>query len=132
MTRINDQRPLPQPGPIPRKDGSTIPKPPRWNRAKSKKSAQRKEREHRDAEYNAMADLYLIANPRCVNCPNPSRIVHHIVRGVAGRAKSLLNPNAWLEVCSDQCHDEVERLTVEAQTELKKLCIERTIRRLRA
>lgn len=106
--------------------------PPSSAKPKQRISRQRRKRLDRDAEYNAMRDIYLEQNPTCSYCwSRPSQQVHHIVRGVAGRARSLLNPDTWLGVCSVECHEAIERMTLREQIDLKKIAIDQTIERLR-
>ena len=118
MTRIVNNRPHPEPGPVPRR-----------SEKKQRTSRQRRERQKRDAEYLVLRDIYLEENPRCAVCEGKAVEVHHIVCGVAGRARSLLNSDTWLGVCS-KCHEEVEGLHWLTQVELKQVAIKETVLRL--
>lgn len=91
---------------------------------------QRRARMDRDAEYLALEDIYLEENPSCVNCPDYAKQVHHICRGPAGRAASLLNQDTWLGVCGDVCHAEVDALPLEDQIRMKQFQVLETINRL--
>jgi|GEM_PF-4651452 len=100
-------------------------------KGRRKITRQRRKRLDRDAEYLVLRDIYLEENPVCAMCASwPSSQVHHVVRGTAGRARSLLNSDTWLGVCAN-CHDEVEKLTPAAQIKLKQKCVKETIERLR-
>jgi hypothetical protein len=77
-----------------------------------------------------MRDIYLEENPSCVRCGRRARQVHHIAGGTAGRAASLLNSDTWLGVCSSECHEAVDRMTIEAQIRLKQKKVRETIKRL--
>lgn len=92
---------------------------------------QRRDRLNRDAEYLVIHDIYLEENKTCVLCGQRATQIHHIVRGTAGKARSLLNPNTWLEVCSQECHDKVEKLSPEQQIRLKQRKVREAIVRLR-
>jgi hypothetical protein len=83
-----------------------------------------------DEIYLALRDVYLHENPRCAMCRGASQCVHHVVRGVAGRARSLLNSDTWLGLCNT-CHDAVERLPIAEQVKLKQSAVKATIERLR-
>lgn len=103
------------------------------DKPKRRVSRQRRERMDRDAEYLALKDMYLAENPECTfaSCVVPATQIHHIVRGTAGRARSLLNTNTWLGVCGGECHDALERLPVEIQIAIKQNSVRLTIERLR-
>lgn len=92
---------------------------------------QRRDRLNRDAEYLFVHDIYLEENPTCVLCGKQAKQIHHVVRGDAGRARSLLNSDTWLGVCDSVCHDIVEKLPPENQIRLKQQSVAVTIRRLR-
>lgn len=100
---------------------------------KRRVSRQRRERMDRDAEYLAVRDVYLESNPVCSRpgCGRAAVSVHHIVRGTAGRSRSLLNADTYLGVCSDECHDAIEKMTPDAQIKLKQRTVRATIERLR-
>jgi hypothetical protein len=84
-----------------------------------------------DDIYNCMADIYLECNPNCAMCDGSrANQVHHICRGDAGRAASLLNTDTWLGVCSD-CHDELDGMKPVKQMRLKVLAVEKAILRLK-
>jgi hypothetical protein len=102
-------------------------------RPKQRISRQRRKRLDKDAEYTALMDIYLEQNPICAApyCYKQSTAIHHIVRGTAGRARSLLNTNTWLGVCGDECHDQLERLSWCEQVEIKQSEVRMTIERLR-
>lgn len=72
----------------------------------------------KDAQYNAIRDVYLEENKTCVCCGDWATQVHHIVRGTGGRARSLLNMDTWLGVCGP-CHDKVEKLPTWLQVAYK-------------
>lgn len=110
------------------------PPPPQSEKKKRRITRQRRERLDRDAEYLAMRDIYLEENPKCVRpkCGKRANQVHHIVRGTAGKVRSLLNSDSWLGVCSSECHDAVEKMTPDAQIKLKQRTVRATIERLRA
>ncbi len=97
----------------------------------SRVTRQRRARLNRDAEYNAFRDLYLEQNPCCVLCDKPATQVHHIVGGVAGRGRSLLNPDTWLGVCGTECHELIEAQSKAVQVSLKQTAVRETIERLR-
>jgi hypothetical protein len=94
---------------------------------------QRRERLNDDAFYLVLRDAYLAANPQCARpgCVRPSKGIHHICSGTAGKAASLLNTNTWLEYCGEDCHEFIERLPWELQKALKALRVQETIDRLR-
>jgi hypothetical protein len=103
------------------------------SRPKQRISRQRRKTMNATAEYNAVRDIYLEQNPHCSNpgCSFFATQVHHIVGGTAGRARSLRNPDTWLGVCSEHCHNEVASQPVMVQAALKALMITKTIDRLR-
>lgn len=107
------------------------PPPPSEQRARI--TRQKRTRMNADAVYLATRDIYLEQNPECARpgCRHQATTVHHIVKGIAGRARSLLNQNTWLGVCGIQCHEEVECMTPEQQIKLKQKTIRETIERLR-
>ena len=96
---------------------------------KQRISRQRRKRLDRDAEYNAMRDIYLEENPECFACFDDATQVHHICSGVAGRAASLLNPDTWLPCCQN-CHDKLEGTELYKQIIMKKKFAGDTINRL--
>ncbi len=97
---------------------------------KARVTRQRRARLNRDAEYLVLHDIYLEENPECVRCGKPATQIHHIVGGTAGRARSLLNSDTWLGVCSTVCHDKVDSLKLETQLKLKQINVKKTIERL--
>lgn len=94
-------------------------------------SRQKRERMKEDKEYLAMRDIYLEQNPACVNCGKPANQIHHIVKGTAGKARSLLNSDTWLAVCGTECHEAVDALPIAVQISLKQRGVSSTIERLR-
>lgn len=112
-------------------------KPPLVDPDKPRPSAitrQRRDRLNRDAEYLVLRDIFLEENPRCARprCGGIASQLHHIVGGTAGRARSLLNSDSWLGVCSDDCHRYVETMGIDPQIILKQQAVKDTILRLRA
>jgi hypothetical protein len=108
--------------------------PPKAAKPKGRRvSRQRRERLNDDAFYLVLHDAYLAANPICTRpgCVRPSRFIHHICSGTAGKAASLLNTNTWLEYCDEECHEFIECLPFELQRALKALRVQETIDRLR-
>lgn len=120
MTRIS--RPRLDPDPPPKKGAKPGP---------SRVTRQRRERLNRDAEYLALRDIYLEENPECVQCGKPATQVHHIVGGVAGRARSLLNSDTWLGVCSTECYETIASISWLGQSAIKAVMVKKTIERLR-
>lgn len=107
--------------------------PPKAEKPKGRRvTRQRRERLNRDAEYLVLRDIYLQQNPLCVfrACGRPASEVHHVVRGTAGRSRSLLNSDTYLGVCHEH-HDAIEKLTPEQQIKLKQRTVRQTIERLR-
>jgi 5-methylcytosine-specific restriction endonuclease McrA len=98
-------------------------------RPKQRISRQRRKTMDRTAEYNAMRDIYLEENPRCYMCHREATQVHHIVRGTAGRARSLRNTNAWLGLCQN-CHEIIPRYSLQLQSLMKQDEVRETIERL--
>jgi hypothetical protein len=101
----------------------------RPERVKRRTSRQKRQRQTRDEEYLALRDMYLAENPNCW-CGYPATEVHHIVRGTAGRSRSLLNTNTFLGVCRD-CHGRMEQLPWVDQVAIKQATIIQTVERLR-
>ena len=54
-------------------------------------------------KYLKLNESYLEENPNCARCGAPAEMIHHIVKGTAGRPASLCNPETWLPVCGG-CH----------------------------
>lgn len=120
MTRIHNPRSEP---------------PPRTSR-KPVVSRQKRARLDANARYLADHDEFLEHNPVCAahlagwaGCPSrPANQVHHICRGIH-RAKTLLNQNTWLQACSTECHDWLEKLPVAVQQQIKHLTTDAAIER---
>jgi len=84
-----------------------------------------------DQEYLALRDIFLEANPACVQCgKTPANQIHHICRGV-NRRRSLLNSDTWLGVCSTACHEALAALPVAVQVTIKQRSVKGTVERLR-
>lgn len=97
MSRIDDKRPMPEPGDFPRSATPT-----------RKLSRQKLDRMTRDETYNATSDIFKQENPHCYYCgkqfnrENPEGLeTDHIVSGAAGRHVSLLNPETWNNACPE-------------------------------
>lgn len=92
---------------------------------------QRRKRMNEDEVYLAIRDEWLLCNPYCARCGKQAWSIHHILRG-SNRQRALLNSDTWLGCCSDECHDAIEKLSVDNQIKLKCRQVRETIRRLRA
>lgn len=95
-----------------------------------KLNRKKREKLNRNETYLAVKSIYLEENPQCVRCGKPAHEIHHVCRG-CHRERSLLNTDTWLGVCGTECHDLVERLSIEKQIHLKLTTTRRTIERLR-
>lgn len=82
--------------------------------------------------YLTLKQIYLKENPKCTrpDCLHDAVFIHHVCRGNY-RKGSLLNTDTWLGVCSDECHDVIEKLHYTLQRMLKQDCVRETIERLR-
>jgi hypothetical protein len=105
--------------------------PPKVDAANKRLNRRNRSRMKLDEIYNCMADIYLECNPNCAMCDiKYATQVHHICRGDAGRAASLLNIDTWLGVCQD-CHDELDGMKPVMQMRLKVQAVEKAILRLK-
>lgn len=86
-----------------------------------------------EAAYTTLRAVYLEENPICTRpgCMKDANQIHHIVRGTAGKARSRLNSDTWLGVCSDECHGFIDSLHPDLQKALKEMSVRATIERLR-
>jgi ferredoxin len=103
----------------------------RPERVKRRTSRQKRERQCKEDEYLGLQSIYLEENPYCVLCGGPANQLHHIVKGVAGRSRSLLNTDTCIGVCSTECHDRVDGMSWQKQVYLKQKMIRATVERLR-
>jgi hypothetical protein len=99
---------------------------------KAKTSRKKLSKQTQNETYLTLKQLYLQENPKCARpgCLHNAQFIHHVCRGTA-RGGSLLNTDTWLGVCSDECHDYIERLHYSLQSMLKQDCVRETIERLR-
>ena len=79
-----------------------------------------------DDIYNAMSDIYLECNPECAVCGGKANQTHHICRGDAGRAATLLNSDTWLPLCGE-CHEMVDGMKVARQIRHKQQYVAKRI-----
>lgn len=86
-----------------------------------------------EAAYSTLRAVYLEENQKCTRpgCIKDATQIHHVVSGTAGKARSRLNQDTWLGVCSDECHNAIAGLPPELQIIIKQHSVARTIERLR-